>query len=77
MQKKTYPVVLESSGTPDGRQIDGRRGSDPLTSKVAYIGTYAIGCRHQLQLRLRQHRQLRNTSAGVGPFALLNDLINR
>lgn len=58
--KKREQVVLEAFGTPDVRQIDGLGGADPLTSKVTYIGAYRTGRRHQLNFRLRWHRQPRD-----------------
>ena len=32
-------VILRMYGSPDVRQIDGMGGADPLTSKLAIIGT--------------------------------------
>lgn len=84
MQKKRDQVVLEAFGTPDVRQIDGLGGADPLTSKVAYIGTptvpgtdinYTFGYVGIANPVIDYTGNCGNTSAAVGPFALLRGLI--
>lgn len=83
-QKKRDAIVLEAFGTPDVRQIDGLGGADPLTSKVAYIGAptvpgtdinYTFGYVGIANPVIDYTGNCGNTSAAVGPFALLRDLI--
>jgi methylitaconate Delta-isomerase len=78
-------LVLEAFGTPDVRQIDGLGGADPLTSKVAYIGAptmpntdinYTFGYVGIANPVIDYTGNCGNTSAAVGPFALLRGLIN-
>lgn len=82
--KKRDQVVLEAFGTPDIRQIDGLGGADPLTSKVAYIGAptvsgtdinYTFGYVGIANPVIDYAGNCGNTSAAVGPFALLRGLI--
>jgi methylitaconate Delta-isomerase len=77
-------VILEAFGTPDVRQIDGLGGADPLTSKVAYIGAptvpetdvnYTFGYVGIANPVIDYTGNCGNTSAAVGPFALLRGLI--
>jgi 2-methylaconitate cis-trans-isomerase PrpF len=77
-------VVLQAFGTPDVRQIDGLGGADPLTSKVAYIGAptvpgtdvnYTFGYVGIANPVIDYTGNCGNTSAAVGPFALLRGLI--
>src|SRR5215471_12351504 len=82
--KKRDSIVLEAFGTPDVRQIDGLGGADPLTSKVAYIGAptvpgtdinYTFGYVGIANPVIDYTGNCGNTSAAVGPFALLRGLI--
>lgn len=82
--KRRDAVVLETFGTPDIRQIDGLGGADPLTSKVAYIGAptvrntdvnYTFGYVGIANPIIDYTGNCGNTSAAVGPFALLRGLI--
>jgi 2-methylaconitate cis-trans-isomerase PrpF len=82
--KRRDAVVLEAFGTPDVRQIDGLGGADPLTSKVAYIGVptvpgtdvnYTFGYVGIANPVIDYTGNCGNTSAAVGPFALLRGLI--
>ena len=82
--QKRDKIVLEAFGTPDVRQIDGLGGADPLTSKVAYIGAptvpgtdinYTFGYVGIANPVIDYTGNCGNTSAAVGPFALLRDLI--
>ncbi len=77
-------LVLGAFGSPDLRQIDGLGGADPLTSKVAYIGpptvpntdiNYTFGYVGIVQPVIDYTGNCGNTSAAVGPFALLRGLI--
>jgi 2-methylaconitate cis-trans-isomerase PrpF len=81
---KRDAVILEAFGTPDVRQIDGLGGADPLTSKVAYIGepsvagadvNYTFGYVGITHPVIDYAGNCGNTSAAVGPFALLRGLI--
>ena len=81
---KRDQIVLEAFGTPDVRQIDGLGGADPLTSKVAYIGAptvpdtdinYTFGYVGIANPVIDYTGNCGNTSAAVGPFALLRGLI--
>lgn len=82
--KKRDRFVLAAFGSPDLRQIDGLGGADPLTSKVAYIGpptipgtdiNYTFGYVGIVQPVIDYTGNCGNTSAAVGPFALLRGLI--
>jgi len=77
-------VILSAFGSPDLRQIDGLGGADPLTSKVAYIGpstvpdadvNYTFGYVGLAHPVIDYTGNCGNTSAAVGPFALLRGLI--
>jgi 2-methylaconitate cis-trans-isomerase PrpF len=83
-KKKRDQTVLEAFGSPDLRQIDGLGGADPLTSKVAYIGAptlpdtdinYTFGYVGIANPVIDYTGNCGNTSAAVGPFALLRGLI--
>jgi methylitaconate Delta-isomerase len=82
--KERDQIVLEAFGSPDLRQIDGLGGADPLTSKVAYIApptvpdtdvNYTFGYVGIAQPVIDYTGNCGNTSAAVGPFALLRGLI--
>ena len=77
-------LILAAFGSPDLRQIDGLGGADPLTSKVAYIGpptlpgtdiNYTFGYVGIASPVIDYTGNCGNTSAAVGPFALLRGLI--
>ncbi|MGH9896757.1 MAG: PrpF domain-containing protein, partial [bacterium] len=77
-------LILAAFGSPDMRQIDGLGGADPLTSKVAYIApptlpntdiNYTFGYVGIAQPVIDYTGNCGNTSAAVGPFALLRGLI--
>lgn len=77
-------VILAIFGSPDRRQIDGLGGADPLTSKVAIIAAserpdadvdYTF---HPVSIResiLGTKGNCGNISAGVGPFAIDEGLV--
>lgn len=82
--KQRDEVVLAAFGSPDLRQIDGLGGADPLTSKVAYIGPptvpgadidYTFGYVGITSPVIDYAGNCGNTSAAVGPYALLKGLI--
>ena len=82
--KRRDQAVLAAFGSPDFRQIDGLGGADPLTSKVAYIGpptvpgtdiNYTFGYVGIAAPVIDYTGNCGNTSAAVGPFALLRGLI--
>jgi 2-methylaconitate cis-trans-isomerase PrpF len=82
--KERDQMILRAFGSPDIRQIDGLGGADPLTSKVAYIGrsaipdadlNYTFGYVGITQPVIDYAGNCGNTSAAVGPFALLRGLI--
>ncbi len=82
--KKRDQVILAAFGSPDIRQIDGLGGADPLTSKVAYIGpptvpntdiNYTFGYVGISAPVIDYRGNCGNSSAAVGPFALLRGLI--
>ncbi|HEY1266493.1 MAG TPA: PrpF domain-containing protein [Candidatus Binatia bacterium] len=82
--KERDEAVLAAFGSPDLRQIDGLGGADPLTSKVAYIGPpsvrdadvdYTFGYVGIRDPVIDYTGNCGNTSAAVGPFALLRGLI--
>ncbi|MGE5731782.1 MAG: PrpF domain-containing protein, partial [Gemmatimonas sp.] len=77
-------IVLEAFGASDVRQIDGLGGGDPRTSKVAYIGpstvpdadvNYTFGYVGIGAPLIDYRGNCGNTSAAVGPFAVLRGLI--
>jgi methylitaconate Delta-isomerase len=83
-RKKRDQLVLDAFGSPDVRQIDGLGGADPLTSKVAYIArptvpdtdiNYTFGYVGIANPVIDYSGNCGNTSAAVGPFALLRGLI--
>ena len=77
-------LLLRAMGSPDGRQIDGMGGADPLTSKVAIVRKSA---RQDvdvdflfLQVNVDQPivtdaQNCGNILAGVGPFAIERGLV--
>ena len=77
-------VLLAAYGSPDGRQIDGIGGSDPLTSKAAVVRRsdrpdadveytfYQVGID---QPTVSTGGNCGNMLAAVGPFAILRGLI--
>lgn len=78
-------VILSAFGSPDARQIDGLGGADPLTSKVAYIApatvpdadiNYTFGYVGITGPVIDYTGNCGNSSAAVGPFALLRGLID-
>ncbi|MFQ5851757.1 MAG: 2-methylaconitate cis-trans isomerase PrpF family protein [Candidatus Binatia bacterium] len=82
--KKRDRIILSAFGSPDIRQIDGLGGADPLTSKVAYISpptipdtdiNYTFGYVGIASPVIDYTGNCGNTSAAVGPFALLRGLI--
>jgi len=82
--KERDQAVLAAFGSPDLRQIDGLGGADPLTSKVAYIGPpsvadadvdYTFGYVGIKDPVIDYTGNCGNTSAAVGPFAVLRGLI--
>lgn len=78
-------VLLACYGSPDGRQIDGIGGADPLTSKAAVVAPssrpdadveytfYQVGIE---QAVVSMGGTCGNMLAVVGPFALLHGLVN-
>lgn len=77
-------LLLACYGSPDRRQIDGIGGSDPLTSKAAVVGrsTHPEADLDYTFLQVGIDRPMvssggncGNMLAGVGPFAILRDLI--
>jgi 2-methylaconitate cis-trans-isomerase PrpF len=77
-------VILAIFGSPDIRQIDGLGGADPLTSKVAIIGPptrpdadvdYLFGQVDLTRPLVDYRGNCGNISAGVGPFAIDEGLV--
>jgi 2-methylaconitate cis-trans-isomerase PrpF len=77
-------VLLAIYGSPDVRQIDGLGGADPLTSKVAIIGSptrpdadvdYLFGQVNISKPSVDYRGNCGNISAGVGPFAIDEGLV--
>ncbi|MHA1567491.1 MAG: 4-oxalomesaconate tautomerase [Alphaproteobacteria bacterium] len=77
-------VLLAVMGSPDGRQIDGLGGGDPLTSKVAIVGRSdrpGIDLNYLFcQVKLDKPEvdvtpNCGNMLAGVGPFAIEQGLV--
>jgi 2-methylaconitate cis-trans-isomerase PrpF len=77
-------VILAIYGSPDIRQIDGLGGADPLTSKVAIIGPstradadvdYLFGQVNITKPFVDYRGNCGNISAGVGPFAIDEGLV--
>lgn len=78
-------IILAIFGSPDIRQIDGLGGSDLLTSKVAIIGPsrrpgadvdYTFGQVGITEAKVDYTGNCGNISAGVGPFAIIQGLID-
>ena len=76
--------LLRAMGSPDGRQIDGMGGADPLTSKVAVVRPSArdgVDVEYLfLQVFVDQPivsdaQNCGNILAGVGPFAIERGLV--
>lgn len=76
-------VLLAVMGSPDPRQIDGMGGAHPLTSKIAVVGpsTHPDADLDYLFLqavvdeaRIDAGQNCGNLLAGVGPFAIEEDL---
>lgn len=77
-------LLLACYGSPDGRQIDGIGGADPLTSKAAIVGRsvrpdadldytfYQVGID---RAKVSAGGNCGNMLAAVGPYALLRGLI--
>mgnify|MGYP002635256083 CR=1 FL=1 len=77
-------VLLAALGSPDDRQIDGIGGAHPLTSKVAIISPSEISGIDVdylfLQIKVdepivSEGQNCGNILAGVGPFAIENNLL--
>jgi hypothetical protein len=77
-------VILSIFGSPDKRQIDGLGGADPLTSKVAIIAPssrpgcdvdYTFGAVDLTEPIVDYRGNCGNLSAGVGPFAIDEGLV--
>jgi len=77
-------VILAIYGSPDIRQIDGLGGADPLTSKLAIIGPptrpdadvdYLFGQVSITKPFVDYRGNCGNISAGVGPFAIDEGLV--
>lgn len=84
-QKKRDQVVCKIFGSPDIRQIDGLGGADPLTSKLAVIARstrpdadvdYTFGQVSIQEQYIDYSGNCGNISAGVGPFAIDEGLVN-
>jgi len=78
-------VILAIYGSPDVRQIDGLGGADPLTSKIAIIGPptmpntdvdYLFGQVSLTKPLVDYRGNCGNISAGVGPFAIDEGLVD-
>ena len=78
-------VILAVFGSPDARQIDGLGGADPLTSKLAIIGhseredadvDYTFGQVDIHSASVDFNSNCGNISSAVGPFAILQSLVN-
>lgn len=78
-------IILAIFGSPDIRQIDGLGGSDLLTSKVAIIGPssrtdadmdYTFGQVGITEAKVDYTGNCGNISAGVGPFAIIQGLVD-
>jgi 2-methylaconitate cis-trans-isomerase PrpF len=79
-----HAMLLAAYGSPDGRQIDGIGGSDPLTSKAAVVRRsdradadveytfYQVGID---QPAVSTGGNCGNMLAAVGPFAILRGLV--
>lgn len=78
-------LILKIFGSPDIRQIDGLGGADPLTSKLAIIGKsevegadvdYTFGQVSYTAATIDYSGNCGNISAGVGPFAVDEGLVD-
>lgn len=78
-------VICSIFGSPDVRQIDGLGGADPLTSKLAIIARstrpdadvdYTFGQVSINEQYIDYSGNCGNISAGVGPFAIDEGLVN-
>ena len=72
-------IIRRVFGAPDFREIDGLGGADPLTSKVAVIGTstredcdvdYLFGQVNMAEPMIDWKSNCGNISSAVGPFAI-------
>ncbi len=80
-------LLLRLMGSPDPRQIDGLGGASPLTSKVAVVGPSAPESETDVDYLFLQvgvaeamvtdRQNCGNLLAGVGPFALERELVER
>ena len=77
-------VLMSVMGSPDNRQIDGLGGANPLTSKVAIVQKskrkgvdldYLFTQVFVNEARTSTSQNCGNILAGVGPFAIENNLI--
>jgi len=77
-------VLLAAMGSPDSRQIDGLGGAHPLTSKVAVLSPsqrddadvdYLFLQVMVDQAEVRDTQNCGNILAGVGPFAIEQNLV--
>jgi 2-methylaconitate cis-trans-isomerase PrpF len=78
-------LICKIFGSPDVRQIDGLGGADPLTSKCAIIGPssrqdadvdYTFGQVSINEKYIDYSGNCGNISAGVGPFAIDEGLVD-
>ena len=78
-------VLLSVMGSPDDRQLDGVGGANPLTSKVAIVQKskrkgvdldYLFTQVFVDEARTSTSQNCGNILAGVGPFAVENNLVN-
>ncbi len=78
-------IIREVFGSPDVRQINGLGGADVLTSKLAIIGPatredadvdYTFGQVSFVDEKIDYNSNCGNISAGVGPFAIDNGIVN-
>ena len=77
-------IIRRIFGAPDVREIDGLGGADPLTSKVAIIGSstrqdcdvdYLFGQVNLIEPMIDYVGNCGNISAAVGPFAIDEGLV--
>ncbi len=77
-------LLLDAMGSPDPRQIDGMGGAHPLTSKVAIVSRsnsdnadidYLFLQIAVDRAQVSDGQNCGNILAGVGPFAIENDLV--
>lgn len=83
-QKVRDQLILKIFGSPDIRQIDGLGGADPLTSKLAIIGSstredadidYTFAQVSYVAPKIDYSGNCGNISSGVGPFAVDEGLV--